>query len=94
MGTPWTLAAYSIEGKADKECKETKVGRGAPPPKRMQCHIPSMWRRGAASVQCGAGAGFMPRAASPLLKACWVGLLHAPKISVAVDGAASRHSLS
>jgi uroporphyrinogen-III decarboxylase len=25
VGTPWTLAAYAIEGKADKECKETKV---------------------------------------------------------------------
>lgn len=25
VGTPWTLAAYSMEGKADKECKETKV---------------------------------------------------------------------
>eukprot|EP00983_Pelagomonas_calceolata_P007587 246711-Pelagomonas_calceolata.AAC.2 len=25
VGTPWTLAAYSIEGKADKDCKETKV---------------------------------------------------------------------
>jgi len=24
VGTPWTLAAYSIEGKADKDCKETK----------------------------------------------------------------------
>lgn len=28
VGTPWTLAAYSIEGKADKECKETKVSMG------------------------------------------------------------------
>lgn len=26
VGTPWTLAAYSMEGKADKDCKETKVG--------------------------------------------------------------------
>ncbi|GFR47650.1 hypothetical protein Agub_g9393 [Astrephomene gubernaculifera] len=24
IGTPWTLAAYSVEGKADKDCKETK----------------------------------------------------------------------
>eukprot|EP00195_Chlamydomonas_chlamydogama_P017755 CAMPEP_0202891778 /NCGR_PEP_ID=MMETSP1392-20130828/1753_1 /ASSEMBLY_ACC=CAM_ASM_000868 /TAXON_ID=225041 /ORGANISM="Chlamydomonas chlamydogama, Strain SAG 11-48b" /LENGTH=405 /DNA_ID=CAMNT_0049575631 /DNA_START=94 /DNA_END=1311 /DNA_ORIENTATION=+ len=24
IGTPWTLAAYSMEGKADKDCKETK----------------------------------------------------------------------
>ena len=28
VGTPWTLAAYSMEGKADKDCKETKVGPG------------------------------------------------------------------
>ncbi len=27
IGTPWTLAAYSVEGKADKDCKETKVSR-------------------------------------------------------------------
>lgn len=27
VGTPWTLAAYSIEGAADKECKKTKVRR-------------------------------------------------------------------
>lgn len=26
IGTPWTLAAYAMEGKADKDCKETKVG--------------------------------------------------------------------
>jgi len=25
VGTPWTLAAYAIEGKAEKDCKETKV---------------------------------------------------------------------
>ncbi|EFJ50429.1 uroporphyrinogen decarboxylase chloroplast precursor [Volvox carteri f. nagariensis] len=25
IGTPWTLAAYAMEGKADKDCKETKV---------------------------------------------------------------------
>lgn len=24
VGTPWTLAAYSVEGKADKECRQTK----------------------------------------------------------------------
>jgi uroporphyrinogen decarboxylase len=24
VGTPWTLAAYSVEGKADKECRNTK----------------------------------------------------------------------
>ncbi|GFH11531.1 uroporphyrinogen decarboxylase, partial [Haematococcus lacustris] len=24
VGTPWTLAAYAMEGKADKDCKETK----------------------------------------------------------------------
>lgn len=24
VGTPWTLAAYSMEGKAEKDCKETK----------------------------------------------------------------------
>ncbi len=24
-GTPWTLAAYSIEGKADKNCRATKT---------------------------------------------------------------------
>ncbi|KXZ54347.1 hypothetical protein GPECTOR_5g429 [Gonium pectorale] len=24
IGTPWTLAAYAMEGKADKDCKETK----------------------------------------------------------------------
>lgn len=28
IGTPWTLAAYSMEGKADKDCKETKVWTG------------------------------------------------------------------
>lgn len=28
IGTPWTLAAYAMEGKADKDCKETKVGAG------------------------------------------------------------------
>lgn len=25
VGTPWTLAAYAMEGKAEKDCKETKV---------------------------------------------------------------------
>ena len=25
VGTPWTLAAYAIEGKADRDCKQTKV---------------------------------------------------------------------
>lgn len=25
VGTPWTLAAYAVEGKADKECRQTKV---------------------------------------------------------------------
>ncbi|GFH17479.1 uroporphyrinogen decarboxylase, partial [Haematococcus lacustris] len=25
VGTPWTLAAYAMEGKADKDCKETKA---------------------------------------------------------------------
>ncbi len=25
VGTPWTLAAYAMEGKSDKDCKETKV---------------------------------------------------------------------
>jgi uroporphyrinogen-III decarboxylase len=25
VGTPWTLAAYAIEGKADKHCQVTKV---------------------------------------------------------------------
>lgn len=24
IGTPWTLAAYAIEGKAEKDCRETK----------------------------------------------------------------------
>jgi len=24
VGTPWTLAAYAVEGKADKECRQTK----------------------------------------------------------------------
>jgi hypothetical protein len=28
VGTPWTLAAYAIEGKADRDCKQTKVGAG------------------------------------------------------------------
>lgn len=29
VGTPWTLAAYAMEGKADRDCKQTKVwGRG------------------------------------------------------------------
>jgi uroporphyrinogen decarboxylase len=27
VGTPWTLAAYAMEGKSEKDCKETKVGR-------------------------------------------------------------------
>lgn len=27
VGTPWTLAAYAMEGKADRDCKQTKVGR-------------------------------------------------------------------
>ena len=35
IGTPWTLAAYAVEGKAEKDCKETKVRGGtlccAPP---------------------------------------------------------------
>ena len=26
VGTPWTLAAYAVEGKSEKDCKETKVG--------------------------------------------------------------------
>lgn len=25
IGTPWTLAAYSIEGKADRNCRRTKT---------------------------------------------------------------------
>ncbi|MEW5314040.1 MAG: hypothetical protein WDW38_005567 [Sanguina aurantia] len=25
IGTPWTLAAYSVEGKSDKECRQTKM---------------------------------------------------------------------
>jgi uroporphyrinogen-III decarboxylase len=25
VGTPWTLAAYAMEGKSEKDCKETKV---------------------------------------------------------------------
>jgi len=25
VGTPWTLAAYAIEGKADRDCKQTKI---------------------------------------------------------------------
>lgn len=25
VGSPWTLAAYSCEGKADRHCKRTKV---------------------------------------------------------------------
>jgi uroporphyrinogen decarboxylase len=33
VGTPWTLAAYSVEGKADKECKQTK---------RMMLHDPQV----------------------------------------------------
>lgn len=28
IGTPWTLAAYAMEGRSDKDCKETKVGLG------------------------------------------------------------------
>jgi hypothetical protein len=27
VGSPWTLAAYAIEGKADKHCQVTKVRR-------------------------------------------------------------------
>jgi uroporphyrinogen decarboxylase len=27
VGTPWTLAAYAMEGKADRDCKQTKVRR-------------------------------------------------------------------
>jgi hypothetical protein len=30
VGTPWTLAAYAIEGKADRDCKQTKVCAGVP----------------------------------------------------------------
>jgi uroporphyrinogen decarboxylase len=33
VGTPWTLAAYSVEGKADRECKQTK---------RMMLHNPEI----------------------------------------------------
>lgn len=29
IGTPWTLAAYSMEGKAEKDCRVTKVSRPA-----------------------------------------------------------------
>lgn len=25
VGTPWTLAAYAMEGKADRDCKQTKI---------------------------------------------------------------------
>ncbi len=25
IGTPWTLAAYAMEGKADRDCKATKT---------------------------------------------------------------------
>jgi uroporphyrinogen decarboxylase len=32
VGTPWTLAAYSVEGKADKECRQTKL---------MMAHAPA-----------------------------------------------------
>jgi hypothetical protein len=28
VGTPWTLAAYAMEGKADRDCKQTKVWTG------------------------------------------------------------------
>jgi uroporphyrinogen decarboxylase len=28
VGTPWTLAAYAMEGKADRDCKQTKVSGG------------------------------------------------------------------
>lgn len=28
VGTPWTLAAYAMEGKADRDCKQTKVRPG------------------------------------------------------------------
>lgn len=30
VGTPWTLAAYAIEGKADKHCQATKVSAFQP----------------------------------------------------------------
>jgi uroporphyrinogen decarboxylase len=28
VGTPWTLAAYAVEGKADRHCLKTKVCSG------------------------------------------------------------------
>lgn len=31
VGSPWTLAAYACEGKADRHCKKTKVPRPALP---------------------------------------------------------------
>jgi uroporphyrinogen decarboxylase len=48
VGTPWTLASYAVEGKADKDCKQTKVGAGgdwrSPPPSRLPAAQPPSGR--------------------------------------------------
>jgi hypothetical protein len=36
VGTPWTLAAYAIEGKADRHCKQTKVRSTGAPDQALQ----------------------------------------------------------
>lgn len=35
VGTPWTLAAYAMEGKADRDCKQTKVRSAGISPARL-----------------------------------------------------------
>jgi hypothetical protein len=44
VGTPWTLAAYAMEGKADRDCKQTKVrssaaAAAAAPVRRQLCSM-------------------------------------------------------
>jgi uroporphyrinogen-III decarboxylase len=38
VGTPWTLAAYAMEGKADRDCKQTKVSHNTLP---LPLHAPA-----------------------------------------------------
>ena len=39
VGSPWTLAAYACEGKADRHCKKTKVRQES----RPACLVNSCW---------------------------------------------------
>lgn len=45
MGTPWTLAAYAMEGKADRDCKQTKV--------RICRKRQELWKRGSNNLPKG-----------------------------------------